>query len=84
MTINWKKSMIVVCDIVIATYILLAVTAFNKPDAEAVSCNEVKIDIKEGRVDGFLNANEVKKILSKDKIYPLSKSMSTINPRPTD
>ena len=81
MTINWKKSMIVVCDIVIATYILLAVTAFNKPDAKAVSCNEVKIDIKEGRVDGFLNANEVKKILSKDKIYPLSKSMSTINPR---
>ena len=80
MTINWKKSMIVVCDIVIATYILLAVTAFNKPDAKAVSCNEVKIDIKEGRVDGFLNANEVKKILSKDKIYPLSKSMSTINP----
>ena len=46
-----------------------------------MSCNEVKIDIKEGRVDGFLNANEVKKILSKDKIYPLSKSMSTINPR---
>ena len=36
MTINWKKSMIVVCDIVIATYILLAVTAFNKPDAKAV------------------------------------------------
>lgn len=80
MTINWKKSMIVVCDIAIATYLLLAVTAFNKPDA-ATSCSEVKIDIKAGRVEGFLNASEVKNILSKDKLYPLSKSMSTINPR---
>ncbi len=80
MTINWKKSMIIVCDIVIATYLLLAVTAFNKPDT-ATLCSEVKIDIKEGRVDGFLNASEVKKILSKDKIYPLSKSMNAINPR---
>ena len=80
MTINWKQSVIVVCDIAIATYLLLAVTAFNKPDA-ATSCSEVKIDIKAGRVEGFLNASEVKNILSKDKLYPLSKAMGTINPR---
>ena len=81
MSINWKKSIIVVCDIVIATYLLLAVTAFNKPDDKATHCSEVKINIKKSRVDGFLNADEVKKILTKDKIYPLSMSMNTVNPR---
>ena len=81
MSINWKKSIIVVCDIVIATYLLLAVTAFNKPDDKATHCSEVKINIKKSRVDGFLNADEVKKILTKDKIYPLSMSMNNVNPR---
>jgi cell division protein FtsQ len=81
MSVNWKKYIIVVCDIVIASYLLLAVTAFNKPDDKATHCSEVKINIKESRVDGFLNAGEVKKILSKDKIYPLSMPMASVNPR---
>ena len=34
MSIDWKKTLIVACDIVVATYLLLAVTAFNKPDAK--------------------------------------------------
>ena len=80
MTINWKQSVIVVCDIAIATYLLLAVTAFNKPDA-ATSCSEVKIDIKAGRVEGFLNASEVKNILSKDKLY-YQRISSTHYPKP--
>ena len=59
MSINWKKTAIVVCDIVIAAYLLLAVTAFNKPDTKATHCSEVKIDIQETVVDGFLNAGEI-------------------------
>ena len=81
MSINWKKTAIVVCDIVIATYLLLAVTAFNKPDTKATHCSEVKIDIQETVVDGFLNAGEIKKILSQNHIYPLTQPMASVNPR---
>lgn len=81
MSINWKKTAIVVCDIVIAAYLLLAVTAFNKPDTKATHCSEVKIDIQETVVDGFLNAGEIKMILSQNHIYPLTQPMASVNPR---
>ena len=54
MSINWKKSLIVLCDIVIAVYLVLAVTSFNKPDVTASHCTEVKTDIEHNIVDGFL------------------------------
>ena len=50
MYIDWKKTLIVVCDIVVATYLLLAVTSFNKPDAKVSHCKEVKIDIEQNIV----------------------------------
>lgn len=81
MSINWKKSIFVVCDIVIAAYLLLAVTAFNKPDVAVKHCSEVKIDIEQNAIDGFMNANEIKKVLTREKIYPLSSPMEDINPR---
>lgn len=81
MSVNWKKTILVVCDIVIATYLLLAVTAFNKPDVKATPCSEVKIDIKQNLVNGFLTTTEIKNILSHDKIYPLSQPMESISPR---
>lgn len=81
MSFNWKKSIIVVFDIVIAAYLILAVTAFNKP-AESVSvCSEVKIDIDDEMPDGFLNANEIKKILERQQLYPLAKPMMAVNAR---
>lgn len=81
MTVNWKKYIIIVCDIVIAAYLLLAVSAFNKPDTKATHCSEVKIDIRQTVVDGFLNADEIKKILTQEHVYPLSQPMSSVNPR---
>lgn len=81
MSVNWKKTLFVVCDIVIAAYLLLAVTAFNKPDAKATTCTEVKIDVEQNVVEGFMTAGEIKRILSLDKCYPLSKPMADINAR---
>ena len=81
MSFNWKKSIIVVFDIVIAAYLILAVTAFNKPAERASVCSEVKIDIDDEMPDGFLNANEIKKILEKQQLYPLAKPMMDINAR---
>ena len=81
MSFNWKKSIIVVFDIVIAAYLILAVTAFNKPAERASVCSEVKIDIDDEMPDGFLNANEIKKILEKQQLYPLAKPMMEVNAR---
>lgn len=78
---NWKKSIVVVFDIVIAAYLILAVTAFNKPAERATVCSEVKIDIDDEMPDGFLNANEIKKILEKQQLYPLAKPMMAVNAR---
>ena len=79
---NWKKALIVACNVIVGLYLVLAVTAFNNPD-EAMSkqCTEVKIDIEKESMEGFLNPNEVKKLLSQYKLYPLSQPMSAISPR---
>lgn len=81
MSINWRKSVFVACDIIIAAYLLLAVTAFNKPDVTATNCSEVTINIEQNAIDGFMNAEEIKKALTKEKAYPLSLLMEEINPR---
>ena len=81
MSINWKKSIFAVCDIIIAAYLLLAVTAFNKPETEPAQCTEVKIDIMQNAMEGFMTAGEIKKILSQSHIYPLSRPMADISPR---
>lgn len=79
---NWKQILIVVCNILVGIYLVLAVTAFNTPD-EAMSelCTEVKIDIEKESMEGFLNPGEVKKLLSQHKLYPLSQPMNSISPR---
>lgn len=81
MSVNWKKSIFVVCDIAIAAYLLLAVTAFNRPDAKATVCSEVKIDVEQTAVEGFMTAGEIKRVLTQDKCYPLSRPMAEINAR---
>lgn len=80
MTVNWKKTALVVCNLIIAAYLLLAVTAFNRPDVKT-HCSEVRISIEDTEVEGFLNVGEVKRLLSQDHLYPLSQPMAAINPR---
>ena len=63
---NWKRIVVIIFDIAIAVYLVLAVTAFNRPDEKATVCSEVKIDISQnGEEDqtGFLNPTEVKRML---------------------
>lgn len=81
MKFNWKRTLVITVDLLVAVYLLLAVTAFNKPDDEEDVCSKVKIDIKDELVDGFLNADEVIRILQRAGIYPLGKSMQKVNIR---
>lgn len=81
MSIDWKKSAIVLIDIAIAVYLVLAITAFNRPDELYNVCSEVKIDIQEGAVKGFLNPDEIKAQLQQAHLYPLGDPMEQVNSR---
>ena len=79
---NWKKNLLMVVNIFLAVYLFFAITSFNQPvDGNELVCSQVKIDIKDAVVDGFLNANEIKSILQKAKLYPLAQPMDKIDAR---
>lgn len=81
MRLNWKKTGIVVLDIILGAYIILAFTAFNKPDEDCRICTKVNINIQDESTNGFINAKEIKSRLEKAHIYPLSKKMTSVNAR---
>ncbi len=81
MTFNWKKTFIALIDIVITVYLILAVSAFNTPAEKATVCTEVKIDINNEMVGGFVNPSEIKNILERNHLYPLAKNMADVNSR---
>lgn len=79
--INWKKTLLVLADLVLAAYIVLAVTAFNKPDETSSVCTKVSINIADEATNGFINSKEIKKRLEATKLYPLDKPMRYIDAR---
>lgn len=76
-----KKSVIVLLNIAIAAYLVLAIIAFNQPAETATVCTAVDIDFTAGTADGFLNKQEVVRILQKSGIYPKARYMSEVSPR---
>ena len=71
-----------VVNFLLAVYLFFSITSFNQPvDGDKQVCSQVKIDIQDAVVDGFLNANEIKSILQRAKLYPLAQSMATIDAR---
>ena len=81
LSFNWRKTAVIILDLAIVVYLVFAITAFNKPDELAMVCSEVKIDISHDVSDGFLNADEVKKYLEHNKVYPLAKPLNQIDVR---
>lgn len=81
MRINWKKILLVTFDVVLGAYIVVAMTAFNKPDESGMLCTQVNIDIQDETANGFISAQEVRQRLQKSGFYPLKKRMADINVR---
>jgi len=77
---NWKKTAFGVFNVALAVYLVLAMTAFNKPDDSQV-CRHIRITIEEGVVEGFLSAGDIKLMLIEDGISPIGRSMDKINLR---
>ena len=79
MTINWEKSAVVLIDIALVVYLALSITVLNHPDEEHSVCNEVKIDIKEGAVQGFLNPDEIKAQLPTEMVAARQRLADLLN-----
>jgi cell division protein FtsQ len=79
--INWKKTILVTLDVVLAVYIVVAFTAFNKPEATQAVCDKVVIDIQDESTNGFLSAQEIKKRLEDNHLYPYNKRLAFVNVR---
>ena len=78
---NWKKYAIIALDVIMGAYLILAVTAFNKPDERANVCTDVHITIEKESVEGFLSVDKIQLLLQQQHIYPMSEPMETINTR---
>ncbi|MBQ7422128.1 MAG: cell division protein FtsQ [Prevotella sp.] len=81
MIINWRNTLIGLLDIILAIYLVLAITSFNNPDESGLSCSKVGINISDSNNAGFLSANEIKNILERQHLYPLNKQMKFVDPR---
>ena len=78
---TWKKPVIIVFDIVLAAYLVLAFTAFNKPDESAKVCTKVIVNVADESSNGFIDPAEIQRRLKQAKVYPLNKSITEINTR---
>lgn len=81
MKVNWKRTVIVAADLVLAVYLAFGFTKFNKPDDTGQICTQVKIDIRDEKSNGFLTTADIKNRLEDSRMYPLSKPMSDVNGR---
>ena len=81
MYINWKKTTFAILNTILAIYLVLAMTAFNKPERSNEVCNKVNISIADKDSCGFLSASEVKRLLTNQHLYPNGKKMSLVDLR---
>lgn len=77
----YKKSIILLLDIILFVYVIAAMVSFNKPDESKKVCTEVNIKIDDQNANGFLTAAEVKKMMQHSKMYPINFKMDDIKPR---
>ena len=80
MTFNWKHIIVIVLDVVIAVYLVMAITMFNEPDEKAAMCEKVSIHIGDD-ANGLLSPAEVKRLLERQHLYPLNQPMQFVSTR---
>lgn len=79
--INWRKTLLVTLDVLLAVYLVMAFTSWNEPDRSGDVCTKVVVNIADDNVNGFLNSAEIKSLLERRHLYPLAWKMKDVNPR---
>lgn len=78
---NWKKVILVTLNIIVGVYLVLAMTAFNKPRQHSSVCNKVQISIEHTEPQGFLNESDIRQLLADAHISPIGKPMNEVSVR---
>lgn len=90
MRISWKKWTIVAIDLLLAAYIIAAITTLNHPQAAGAAtvelernlvCSKVSIDIRDAYGDGFLDESEVRHMLERQGLWPMAQRLRAIDVR---
>lgn len=81
MTINKKKTALILMDLALLVYLFLAFTAFNKPEGKSMLCTKVNITVADTISNGFLNTADIKNRLIEAKVYPEGQVLNEINCR---
>lgn len=55
MRFNWKRTCLITCDALLCVYLVVALTAFNKPEDTKRVCSGLNIDIQDETVNGFIS-----------------------------
>lgn len=76
-----KKTILVMLNLLLAVYLMLAITSFNKPEDTYPVCTKISINIEDESTNGFLSTKEIKSILERNRLYPFKKKMADVNPR---
>ena len=79
--IDWKRTLLVTVDVIIACYLAMVFISWHKPVSSGRTCTKVQIDIADENENGFLKSDDVKALLEKHKLFPLSKSIRSISTR---
>lgn len=77
----WKRTFIILLDVVLGIYLVLAFTAFNKPDETKIKCTQVNISIADESNNGFITEAEIKKRLVDGGIYPKGMPLRYVDAR---
>ena len=81
MRFNWKRTCLITCDALLCVYLVVALTAFNKPEDTKRVCSGLNIDIQDETVNGFISKEEVAERLKRSHLYPVHEPLSTVNTR---
>lgn len=81
MSSRLKKAGLIFIDLCMAVYIVMAFSAFNKPEPDRHVCKDVNILVADATTHGFINSAEVKKRLETLHLYPKGKQLSAVSCR---
>lgn len=76
-----KRTLLAIVCTALSVYVVLGMTALNRPKEAYPVCTKVTINIEDESTNGFLSAAEIRRILERNKLYPFKKRMAGVNPR---
>lgn len=73
-----KKILLLLALLLVTTYLVLAITAFNKKP-EGALCNDISLVIKDTAYAGFITKKEIMSMLAEKKLNPIGKELNRID-----